>query len=121
MGFFLGDDVTVYGVMCQRWKPCYDGAPCYVELVLRANNVEVANKSNHQTSCVAMKDIQKEYEDFWKSYKHFPLAGRCVWVGGWVGTYTNMSTCVCAIHSVSMFVLYHNHQCSSVQAGTASC
>uniref|UniRef100_H3CP75 DNA helicase MCM9 n=1 Tax=Tetraodon nigroviridis TaxID=99883 RepID=H3CP75_TETNG len=70
-----GDDVTVYGVMCQRWKPCYDGAPCCVELVLRANNVEVANRSNHPTSAVALKDIQEEYEDFWKSYQHFPLSG----------------------------------------------
>lgn len=27
-----------------------------------------------------MKDIQKEFEDFWKSYKHFPIAGRHVWL-----------------------------------------
>ncbi|XP_056873809.1 DNA helicase MCM9 isoform X2 [Takifugu flavidus] len=71
-----GDEVTVYGVICQRWKPCYDGAPCYVELVLKANNIEVANRSSQQTSGLAMKDIQKEFEDFWKSYKHFPIAGR---------------------------------------------
>lgn len=72
--------MTVYGVICQRWKPCYDGVPCYVELVLKANNIEVANRISQQTSGLAMKDIQKEFEDFWKSYKHFPIAGRYVWV-----------------------------------------
>lgn len=96
-GLFLGDDVTIYGVMCQRWKPCYDGAPCYVELALRANNVEVSNRSNHQSSCVAMKDIQKDYEDFWKSYKHFPLAGRyvCACRSIYMYIHIDMSTCLC--------------------------
>lgn len=89
--------MTVYGVICQRWKPCYDGAPCYVELVLKANNIEVANRISQQTSGLAMKDIQKEFEDFWKSYKHFPIAGRYVWVN------------LCIIHfyqSLSIYTLY---------------
>lgn len=47
-----------------------------MEMVLKANNIEVANQSSQQTSGLAMKDIQKEFEDFWKSYKHFPIAGR---------------------------------------------
>lgn len=68
--------MTVYGVICQRWKPCSDGAICNVELVLKANNIEVTNRSDQQTTGQAMKDIQKEYEAFWQSYKHFPIAGR---------------------------------------------
>ncbi|XP_070705310.1 DNA helicase MCM9 [Pempheris klunzingeri] len=69
-----GDDVTVYGVMCQRWKPLYDGSRCDVELVLKANNIEVNNQQAAAT--LLIKDAQKEFEDFWNSYKHDLLAGR---------------------------------------------
>nr|XP_020467138.1 DNA helicase MCM9 [Monopterus albus] len=69
-----GDEVTVYGVMCQRWKPFYDGTCCDVELVLKANNVEVNNQQ--PAAALLMKDVQKEFDDFWNSYKHDPIAGR---------------------------------------------
>lgn len=65
--------MTVYGVMCQRWKPFYDGSRCEVELVLKANNIEVNNQ--HAASALLMTDIQKEFEEFWNSYKHDPIAG----------------------------------------------
>nr|XP_043905375.1 DNA helicase MCM9 [Solea senegalensis] len=69
-----GDDVTVYGVMCQRWKPFYDSCRCDVELVLKANNIEVNNEQ--AAAALLMKDVQQEFEVFWESYKHNPLAGR---------------------------------------------
>uniref|UniRef100_A0A671UWS8 DNA helicase MCM9 n=1 Tax=Sparus aurata TaxID=8175 RepID=A0A671UWS8_SPAAU len=69
-----GDDVTVYGVMCQRWKPFYGDTCCDVELVLKANNIEVNNQQ--AAASLALKDAQKEFEDFWSSYKHDPIAGR---------------------------------------------
>ncbi|XP_041662029.1 DNA helicase MCM9 [Cheilinus undulatus] len=69
-----GDDVTVYGVMCQRWKPFYDGSRCDVELVLKANNIEVNNQQ--AAAALLMKDVQKEFEEFWDGYKHDPIAGR---------------------------------------------
>uniref|UniRef100_A0A665WJG9 DNA helicase MCM9 n=1 Tax=Echeneis naucrates TaxID=173247 RepID=A0A665WJG9_ECHNA len=69
-----GDDVTIYGVMCQRWKPFYDGTRCEVELVLKANNIEVNNQQ--AGTSLLMKDVQQEFEDFWESYKHDPIAGR---------------------------------------------
>ncbi|XP_034555269.1 DNA helicase MCM9 [Notolabrus celidotus] len=69
-----GDDVTVYGVMCQRWKPFYDGSRCEVELVLKANNIEVNNQQ--AAAALLMKDVQREFEEFWESYKHDPFAGR---------------------------------------------
>lgn len=108
--------MTVYGVICQRWKPCYDGAPCYVELVLKANNIEVANRSSQPTSGLAMKDIQKEFEDFWKSYKHFPIAGRYVWVSMCIHVsyifisvylciYTHYIKVFCVIAKMSVIVL----------------
>lgn len=68
-----GDDVTVYGVMCLRWKPFYDGALCDVELVLKANNIEVNNQQAAAGQLV--KDAQEEFEEFWNSYKHNPIAG----------------------------------------------
>ncbi|RVE55868.1 hypothetical protein OJAV_G00230590 [Oryzias javanicus] len=69
-----GDDVTIYGVMCLRWKPMYDGTRCEVELVLRANNLEV---NNQQTAAAQLlTDAQKEFEEFWSGYKHDPMAGR---------------------------------------------
>ncbi|GLD65992.1 DNA helicase MCM9 [Lates japonicus] len=69
-----GDDVTVYGVMCQRWKPFYDGTRCDVELVLKANNIEVNNQQ--AAAAFLMKDVQQEFEDFWDGYKYDPIAGR---------------------------------------------
>ncbi|KAM3838001.1 DNA helicase MCM9 [Diretmus argenteus] len=69
-----GDDVTVYGVMCQRWKPFYNDTRCDVELVLKANNIEVNNQQ--ATAAVLMKDVQKDFHLFWDSYQHDPIAGR---------------------------------------------
>ncbi|MEQ2241779.1 DNA helicase mcm9 [Ilyodon furcidens] len=69
-----GDDITVYGVMCLRWKPFYDGSPCDVELVLRANNIEANNQQ--AAADLLGRDVQEEFEEFWDSYKQNPLAGR---------------------------------------------
>ncbi|KAM8831457.1 DNA helicase MCM9 isoform 2-T3 [Spinachia spinachia] len=70
-----GDDVTVYGVMYQRWKPFFEGTFCDVELVLKANNIEVNNQRASASNL--MKDVQKEFEDFWNNYKHDRIAGEC--------------------------------------------
>lgn len=64
--------MTVYGVICQRWKPFSDGTRCDVELVLKANNLEVNQQA---AATLAMKDVQKEFEEFWNNYKHDPMAG----------------------------------------------
>ncbi|XP_077443954.1 DNA helicase MCM9 isoform X1 [Stigmatopora argus] len=69
-----GDDVTVYGVMCQRWKPFYDGSRCDVELVLKANNIEVNNQQG--AASLLIEDVQKEFGEFWEHYKNDPIAGR---------------------------------------------
>lgn len=90
--------MIVYGVVCQRWKPCYAGAPCYVELVLKANNIEVTNRSSQQTSALTIKDIQKEFEDFWQSYRHFPIAGRYI------------CTCIYLYQHVSVY-MHHIYIC----------
>ncbi|CAL8314731.1 unnamed protein product [Lota lota] len=69
-----GDDVTVYGVVCQRWKPFYNDSTCDVELVLKANNIEVNNQQT--TATLMMEDIQKEFKAFWESHTNDPIAGR---------------------------------------------
>ncbi|KAG7266395.1 hypothetical protein CRUP_004907 [Coryphaenoides rupestris] len=69
-----GDDVTVYGVVRQRWKPLYSDSTCDVELVLQANNIEVNNQQT--TATLLMEDIQKEFKDFWESHRNDPIAGR---------------------------------------------
>ncbi|XP_078251276.1 DNA helicase MCM9-like [Rhinoraja longicauda] len=69
-----GDDVTLYGMVMQRWKPFTQDTRCDLELVLKANNLEV---NNEQSSGVVIdEDIQKEFEEFWESHKADPLAGR---------------------------------------------
>ncbi|XP_022073592.1 DNA helicase MCM9 isoform X2 [Acanthochromis polyacanthus] len=69
-----GDDVTVYGVVCQRWRPLFEGSRCEVELVLKANNMEVNNQQTAAT--LLIKDVHKEFEEFWQSFKTDPIAGR---------------------------------------------
>ncbi|XP_041721628.2 DNA helicase MCM9 [Coregonus clupeaformis] len=69
-----GDDVTVYGVVRQRWKPLYEDARCELDLVLKANFIEV---NNEQTmAALVLEDMQKEFEEFWDNYKHDPITGR---------------------------------------------
>ncbi|XP_061610031.1 DNA helicase MCM9 isoform X2 [Phyllopteryx taeniolatus] len=70
-----GDDMTVYGVMCQRWKPFSEGSRCDVELVLKANNVEVNNQQG--AASLLIEDVQREFDEFWEHYKCDPIAGEC--------------------------------------------
>ncbi|KAJ8009035.1 hypothetical protein DPEC_G00084660 [Dallia pectoralis] len=69
-----GDDVTVYGVVRQRWKPMYEDTRCELDLVLKANYIEVNNEQS--MAALVLEDMQKEFEIFWDNYKHDPIAGR---------------------------------------------
>ncbi|NXN96030.1 MCM9 helicase, partial [Rhinopomastus cyanomelas] len=69
-----GDDITVYGVVMQRWKPFREDARCDLELVLKANYVRVHNEQ--LAGVVIDEEVRKEFEDFWENYKNDPLAGR---------------------------------------------
>ncbi|CAO2628103.1 DNA helicase MCM9 [Lemmus lemmus] len=69
-----GDDLTIYGVVMQRWKPFQRDVRCEVEIVLKSNYVQV---NNEQSSGMVMDDeVRKEFEDFWEQYKCDPFAGR---------------------------------------------
>ncbi|NXU75015.1 MCM9 helicase, partial [Oreotrochilus melanogaster] len=69
-----GDDITVYGVVMQRWKPFHEGARCDLELVLKANYVKVNNEQ--LAGVVIDEEVRKEFEDFWEKHRDDPLAGR---------------------------------------------
>ncbi|KAI1240985.1 DNA helicase MCM9, partial [Lamprotornis superbus] len=69
-----GDDITVYGVVMQRWKPFHEGSRCDLELVLKANYVKVNNEQ--LAGVVIDEEVRKEFEDFWERHKNDPLAGR---------------------------------------------
>ncbi|XP_028364199.1 DNA helicase MCM9 isoform X1 [Phyllostomus discolor] len=69
-----GDDLTVYGVVMQRWKPFQQGVRCEVEIVLKANYVQVNNEQS--AGIILDEEVRKEFEDFWEHYKSDPFAGR---------------------------------------------
>nr|XP_014346219.1 PREDICTED: DNA helicase MCM9 [Latimeria chalumnae] len=68
------DDITVYGVVMQRWKPLSQDVRCDLEIVLKANYIEVNNEQ--PTGVVINEEVRKEFEEFWEKYKSDPLAGR---------------------------------------------
>uniref|UniRef100_H3AW57 DNA helicase MCM9 n=1 Tax=Latimeria chalumnae TaxID=7897 RepID=H3AW57_LATCH len=72
--FKPGDDITVYGVVMQRWKPLSQDVRCDLEIVLKANYIEVNNEQ--PTGVVINEEVRKEFEEFWEKYKSDPLAGR---------------------------------------------
>uniref|UniRef100_A0A8C0GR58 DNA helicase MCM9 n=1 Tax=Chelonoidis abingdonii TaxID=106734 RepID=A0A8C0GR58_CHEAB len=69
-----GDDITVYGVVMQRWKPFHQDVRCDLEIVLKANYIQVNNEQ--LTGVTVDEEVQKEFEDFWEKHKRDPLAGR---------------------------------------------
>ncbi|XP_060094620.1 DNA helicase MCM9 [Heteronotia binoei] len=69
-----GDDITVYGVVMQRWKPFHQDARCDVEIVLKANYIQVNNEQ--LAGLIIDEEVRKEFEDFWGKHRSDPLAGR---------------------------------------------
>ncbi|CAH2251968.1 DNA helicase MCM9 isoform X1 [Pelobates cultripes] len=69
-----GDDVTVYGVVMQRWKPLVVDTRCDLEIVLKANYIAVNNEQ--PCGVVINEEVRKEYDEFWETFKNNPLAGR---------------------------------------------
>ncbi|XP_077157101.1 DNA helicase MCM9 isoform X4 [Paroedura picta] len=69
-----GDDITVYGIVMQRWKPFHQDARCDVEIVLKANYIQVNNEQ--LAGLIIDEEVRKEFEDFWGKHRRDPLAGR---------------------------------------------
>uniref|UniRef100_A0A4X2M1L1 DNA helicase MCM9 n=1 Tax=Vombatus ursinus TaxID=29139 RepID=A0A4X2M1L1_VOMUR len=74
LGVILCDDLTIYGVVMQRWSPFHQDVRCDVEIVLKANYVQVNNEQS--TGNIIDEEVRKEFENFWEHYKNDPLAGR---------------------------------------------
>uniref|UniRef100_A0A8C5QD72 DNA helicase MCM9 n=1 Tax=Leptobrachium leishanense TaxID=445787 RepID=A0A8C5QD72_9ANUR len=68
-----GGDVTVYGVVMQRWKPLNVDSRCDLEIVLKANYIAVNNEQ--PCGVVINEEVRKEYDQFWEKYRNNPLAG----------------------------------------------
>uniref|UniRef100_A0A8C8RFG8 DNA helicase MCM9 n=1 Tax=Pelusios castaneus TaxID=367368 RepID=A0A8C8RFG8_9SAUR len=69
-----GDDITVYGVVMQRWKSFHQDVRCDLEIVLKANYIQVNNEQ--LTGVIVDEEVRKEFEDFWEKHRSDPLAGR---------------------------------------------
>lgn len=73
LSFLVGDDVTVYGVVMQRWKPLFVDTRCDLEIVLKANYIAVNNEQ--PSGVIINEEVRKEFEEFWERFKYNPLAG----------------------------------------------
>ncbi|XP_070589532.1 DNA helicase MCM9 [Erythrolamprus reginae] len=69
-----GDDITVYGVVMQRWKPFHQDSRCDVDIVLKANYIQVNNEQI--TGITIDEDVRKEFKDFWERHRNDPITGR---------------------------------------------
>ncbi|CAG5132668.1 unnamed protein product, partial [Candidula unifasciata] len=71
-----GDDVTVCGIVRQRWRPSTVDSRCDVEIVLHANHVLVTNEQRN--SVMITQEFKDEINEFWRGYRGQPLTGRNV-------------------------------------------
>ena len=69
-----GDDITVSGVVLRRWRSTNVETKCEVELVLKANHIQVQNEQ--RGIVMATDELKQEIEEFWEKYKYQPLVGR---------------------------------------------
>ena len=62
-----GDDIVIFGSVMCRWHPSTTGKPCDLELVLKANNIEVCNE-RHTAAGVDLEELQDEFQCFWATH-----------------------------------------------------
>lgn len=64
------------GIVKRRWKPQIVGKELDVELVFKANHIQI----NNDISSVGFvkPDIKENFDNFWKQYENNPLDGRAV-------------------------------------------
>jgi DNA helicase MCM9 len=68
-----GDNITVCGVIKRRSKPFVVGKKIEVELVIKANHIQVNNNSSTVSLTPELKDM---FQAFWKTYSDRSLAAR---------------------------------------------
>ncbi|XP_070200187.1 DNA helicase MCM9-like isoform X2 [Littorina saxatilis] len=69
-----GDDITVCGTVCQRWRPVAEESKCDIEIVLKANHVLITNEQRSRV--LITKELKEEIVKFWETHKNQPLSGR---------------------------------------------
>lgn len=60
----------------RRWKPQHLGNKLDIELVVKANSVQVNN--DQRSIMLITPEIKSQFKDFWTEYKDTPLLGRDV-------------------------------------------
>ncbi|XP_019771934.2 DNA helicase MCM9 isoform X1 [Dendroctonus ponderosae] len=68
-----GENVTITGIVKRRWSEFCIGAKIEIDIVLRANHVQVNNSS---TFAEVSEDVQQFFNAFWKTHQSNPLIGR---------------------------------------------
>ncbi|KAJ3251035.1 hypothetical protein HK103_002921 [Boothiomyces macroporosus] len=68
-----GDDVTVTSIVIERWKRIRDHDRLELEITLYANNIRV---NNSNATLGLTRELQEEFENFWKSHRNTPLLAR---------------------------------------------
>ena len=69
-----GDDVTIVGMLRKRWKPLQRDQRPDVELAIEALHVHVNN--NERGAAMVSREMQLEFEAFWRRHAETPLVGR---------------------------------------------
>nr|CAD7261033.1 unnamed protein product [Timema shepardi] len=69
-----GDDVIICGTVMRRWRPLNNGNRCDIELVFKANYLQVCN--DHRSNILLTQETRDEIQDFWRQHAHAPLVAR---------------------------------------------
>ncbi|KAL8614465.1 hypothetical protein ACOMHN_007801 [Nucella lapillus] len=69
-----GDDITVCGTVCQRWRPLSEESKCDIEIAMKANHVLVTNEQRSRV--LITKELKEEIVSFWERHKNSPLTAR---------------------------------------------
>ncbi|XP_063908869.1 DNA helicase MCM9-like isoform X2 [Zophobas morio] len=69
-----GDNITVCGLVKRRQNHFYVGKKMEIELVIKANHVQVNN--NNASALSLTPELKDMFQAFWKTYADMPLAAR---------------------------------------------
>ncbi|CAG2054638.1 unnamed protein product [Timema podura] len=62
------------GTVMRRWRPLNNGNRCDIELVFKANYLQVCN--DHRSNILLTQETRDEIQGFWRQHAHAPLVAR---------------------------------------------
>lgn len=71
-----GDNVTVTGIIVDRWSPLRNDMRPEIDLIIEANNVIVHNVSDNSINITPSKELF--FRNFWSDHKYSPFTARNV-------------------------------------------